>query len=85
MDFNKKIIKNLWGGEALMTSISSNNGKEARIRKNFVVNESTARMISELRLIHPDVNVKSSDIVEKAIRCYYRYIKEEDGDQREEF
>lgn len=68
-----------------MTTISNNNGKEARIRKNFVVNESTARMISELRLIHPDVNVKSSDIVEKAIRCYYRYIKEENGNQKEEF
>ncbi|WP_315110275.1 hypothetical protein [Clostridium intestinale] len=68
-----------------MASASDNKVKEARIRKNFVVNESTARMISELRLIHPDVNVKSSDIVEKAIRCYYKYIKEEDGDQREEF
>lgn len=68
-----------------MTSLSNNNGKEARIRKNFVVNESTARMISELRLIHPDVNVKSSDIVEKAIRCYYKYIKEENGNQKEEF
>jgi len=84
VDFNKKIIENLWGGEVLMNSIS-NNGKEARIRKNFVVNESTARMISELRLIHPDVNVKSSDIVEKAIRCYYKYIKEENGNQKEEF
>lgn len=59
--------------------------KEERIRKTFVVNESTVRMISELKLIHPDVNSRASNIVEKAIRHYYKYIKEEEGDQREEF
>ena len=68
-----------------MNSVSNNKSKEARIRKNFVINESTARMISELKLIHPDINLKYNDIVEKAIRCYYKYVKEENGDQREEF
>lgn len=60
-----------------MSNIDQEKVREVKIRKNYIINESTVRMISELKLINPEVNVRASHIVEKAIRHYYKYIKEE--------
>ena len=52
------------------------NGESADIKKNYMLRESTVRKLSELRSIHPNVNVCLSTIVDLAIETYYKCVKE---------
>jgi hypothetical protein len=40
-------------------------------------------MLNDLKIKHPNVNVRVSKIVESAIKHYYKYINEEGGTQEE--
>ena len=55
--------------------------KNSKVKKGLSVSANSIRMVNELRAVHPNANVKFCEIVESAIKHYYKYIKEEGGTQ----
>ena len=49
------------------------------ITKNIRLRKSTVNMVTEMRMMHPNVNIRISRIIDEAIRCYYGIIKEQGG------
>jgi len=67
-------IDDLKGG--IYKLIESN---EEKVRKTYIIKASTVKMLNELKVNHPNVNVRISKLVDEAIRHYYEYIKEKGG------
>lgn len=55
--------------------------KNRKVKKGLSFSSKSIRMVNELRAVHPNANVKFCEIVESAIKHYYKYIKEEGGTQ----
>jgi hypothetical protein len=55
--------------------------KNSKVKKGLSFSSNSIRMVNELRAVHPNANVKFCEIVESAIKHYYKYIKEEGGTQ----
>lgn len=53
----------------------------SKVKKNLSFSSNSIRMVNELRAVHPNANVKFCEIVDSAIKHYYKYIKEEGGTQ----
>ncbi|MCM0647669.1 hypothetical protein NBE98_04670 [Clostridium swellfunianum] len=49
-------------------------GEGFDIKRTYKLRESTARMLNEIKAVHPDVNVYMNTIVDAAIRHYYEFI-----------
>ncbi|ERK32397.1 hypothetical protein [Clostridium intestinale] len=49
------------------------------VKKTFNIRRSTAEMIIELKLIHPNINIRYNILIDEAIRHYYEHIKEKGG------
>lgn len=49
-------------------------GEPFDINRSYKLRKSTARMLNEIKSIHPDVNVYMNTIVDAALRHYYAYI-----------
>ena len=49
------------------------------VRKTFSVRESTAKMLNELKFLHPNVNIRLNVLIDNAIRYYHRHIIERGG------
>ncbi len=49
-------------------------GEAFIIKRTYTIRESTARMLNEIKAVHPDVNVYMNTIVDAAIRHYYEFI-----------
>lgn len=56
---------------------------DTKYKKNFYLSFSAISMLNDLKIKHPNVNVRVSKIVESAIKYYYKYINEEGGTQEE--
>ena len=57
-------------------------GNEAEVynvSKNIKLRKSTANMVSDLRMMHPNANVRISRIIDDSIRHYYKFIKDQGG------
>jgi hypothetical protein len=54
-------------------------GEPLDIQRSYKIRNSTARMLNEIKAVHPDVNVYMNTIVDAAIRNYYDYIFNRDG------
>ena len=57
-------------------------GNEAEVynvSKNIKLRKSTANMVSDLRIMHPNANVRISRIIDDSIRHYYKFIKDQGG------
>lgn len=52
---------------------------EEKITKTYKIKISTARILNEIKLMHPNVSVSASEIVDNAIRHYYETTKESGG------
>ncbi|MNI45750.1 hypothetical protein D3C81_1255440 [compost metagenome] len=52
--------------------------KEEKVRKTYIIKASTIKMLNELKVNHPNVNVRISKLVDEAIRHYYEYMKEKE-------
>jgi hypothetical protein len=50
------------------------------IQRYYKIRKSTARMLNEIKAIHPNVNVYMNTIVDAALRHYYNYIFNENGE-----
>ena len=50
------------------------------IKRTYKIRESTARMLNEIKAVHPDVNVYMNTIVDAALRHYYDFIFMKIGD-----
>ncbi|GFP76405.1 hypothetical protein [Clostridium fungisolvens] len=50
------------------------------INRSYKLRKSTARMLNEIKAIHPNVNVYMNTIVDAALRHYYNYIFNENGE-----
>jgi len=55
------------------------NGEPFDIQRSYKIRKSTARMLNEIKAIHPNVNVYMNTIVDAALRNYYDYIFNKDG------
>lgn len=55
--------------------------KNGKVKKGLSFSSNSIRMVNELRAVHPNANVRFCEIVESAIKHYYKYIKEEGGTQ----
>ena len=49
-------------------------GEPFDINRSYKLRRSTARMLNEIKSIHPDVNVYMNTIVDTALRHYYNYL-----------
>ena len=56
---------------------------DTKYKKNFYLGFPIIRMLNDLKIKHPNVNVRISKIVESAIKHYYKYIMEEGGTQED--
>lgn len=56
-------------------------GEDFEFKRSYSVRRSTAKMLNELKGLHPDVNVYMNTIIDAAIRHYYDYITKEGGVQ----
>lgn len=56
---------------------------DIKYKKNFYLSFPAISMLNDLKIKHPNVNVRISKIVESAIKHYYKYINEEGGTQEE--
>ena len=54
-------------------------GEPFDTQRCYKIRNSTARMLNEIKAIHPNVNVYMNTIVDAAIRNYYDYIFNKDG------
>lgn len=52
---------------------------EEKVRKTYIIKASTVKMLNELKVNHPNINVRISRLVDDAIRHYYEKIKENGG------
>ncbi|ERK32307.1 hypothetical protein [Clostridium intestinale] len=59
------------------------NHSDTKYKKNFYLGFPIISMLNDLKVKHPNVNVRISKIVESAIKHYYKYIMEEGGSQEE--
>lgn len=59
------------------------NHSDVKYKKNFYLSFPVISMLNDLKIKHPNVNVRVSKIVESAIKHYYKYINEEGGTQEE--
>ncbi|MFR1709718.1 MAG: hypothetical protein ACLSV2_12520 [Clostridium sp.] len=48
--------------------------EELDIQRSYKIRKSTARMLNEIKAIHPDVNIYMNIIVDAAIRNYHDFI-----------
>jgi hypothetical protein len=55
--------------------------KNGKVKKGLSFSSNSIRMVNELRAVHPNANVRFCEIVDSAIKHYYKYIKEEGGTQ----
>ncbi len=51
---------------------------EEKVRKTYIIKASTVKMLNELKVNHPNVNVRISKLVDEAIRHYYEHMKEKE-------
>ncbi|ERK28938.1 ATP-binding protein [Clostridium intestinale] len=49
------------------------------VNKTIKLRKSTANMVSDLRMNHPNANVRISRIIDDSIRYYYKFIKDQGG------
>ena len=49
-------------------------GEVFDIKRTYKIRKSTARMLNEIKAVHPDVNVYMNTIVDAAIRHYYDFL-----------
>ncbi|SHI45616.1 ATP-binding protein [Clostridium intestinale] len=49
------------------------------VNKTIKLRKSTANMVSDLRIMHPNANVRISRIIDDSIRYYYKFIKDQGG------
>ena len=49
------------------------------VNKTIKLRKSTANMVSDLRMNHPNANVRISRIIDDSIRHYYKFIKDQGG------
>ena len=54
-------------------------GEALNVQRSYKIRRSTARMLNEIKAIHPDVNVYMNIIVDEAIRNYHDYIFNKGG------
>lgn len=54
-------------------------GEALNVQRSYKIRMSTARMLNEIKAIHPDVNVYMNIIVDEAIRNYHDYIFNKGG------
>lgn len=52
---------------------------EEKVRKTYIIKATTVKMLNELKVNHPNVNVRISKLVDNAIRHYYEATKESGG------
>lgn len=54
-------------------------GESFDTQRCYKIRNSTARMLNEIKAVHPNVNVYMNTIVDAAIRNYYDFIFNKDG------
>lgn len=77
---NSKVSKEEVKKKVIINSLNISTENEAYdVTKNVRLRKSTVNMVTEMRMMHPNVNIRISRIIDDSIRCYYGIIKEQGG------
>lgn len=77
---NSKVSKEEVKKRGIINSLNiSTENEEYDVTKNVRLRKSTVNMVTEMRMMHPNVNIRISRIIDDSIRCYYGIIKDQGG------